>query len=115
MIITFDAYRPDTWVDVDGLTVSVPPTPEKRAMKTGLRGATRSVVFAVGLALTSLPFVTEAMAVGGQVRFDSTSNTSEAANHDVVRPGHWGALIKLVRNAGQLPADDMSGDPPSLV
>lgn len=114
----FDRYDTETWVDTDGLTFAIHPADDHRPIyeKAGpARQTIVSAVFAVGMAITSLPFSTNAFAVGGQIQLESTSEHAGFHEHDEVAPGHWANLLTLVRNSPQLPADDMTNDPAPLV
>ena len=118
MTVIFDPYRIDTWLDVNGLTVSVPVTTFKRpdATKPGKMGnIIKAAVFAVGLTITSLPFVADGVAIGGQIRLESTAEHAGFYARDDVAQGHWTKLLTLVRTSPQLPADNMTDDPPPIV
>ena len=114
----FDPYNVETWYDMDGLTFAVHPSGAAKPVREKVSKARQvftSAVFAVGMALTNLPFSTHAIAVGGQLQLESTVEHPGLHERDDVATGHWINLLMLVRDSAMLPADDMTNDPPALV
>jgi hypothetical protein len=114
-MIVFDRYLPETWVE-QGLTLSIhhdPSEAESATVPTGkLRRFAKASVFAIGMALTSLPFSADVV-IGGNIKALSASAFTAVPGD--VTPGYWGKMAEVLRIVPTLPADDMSNDPLPLV
>ena len=121
--VQFDRYVPETWLD-HGLFTPVPsedrdaavgrvsPRPKKSAALR-IRTVLSASVVAVGMALTSLPFVSSSSVVAEAVEVTEAADSAYDSANDVPL-GRWGELVALLRSTPELPADDTSGDPKPL-
>ncbi|SRR6266699_4233240 len=122
--IQFDRYVPESWLD-QGLSIAVPledddaasggasPRP-KKGPTLRMRTALSASVIAIGMALTSLPFVAPSFGVIETVEVTEPTGGEYYSAADEVKPGRWGELVALLRSTPELAADDTSGDPKPL-
>ncbi len=123
-IVLCDPYIIDTWLDrgvsvpvtTDGHTSSKDedrPAPPWYAKAFKVRSVVNASVFAVGIALTNVTFVSTGFGVADVIKVTESVAQYEPA-FDEVPSGRWSALVALLRESTELPADDSRGDPDPL-